>query len=159
MFCKECGAEIDSTTGKCPSCGAAAEAAKPVEEMVFCSNCGQKISKKAIVCPHCGAGTEEYRKNQAQAVAQPTINITNTNTNSNTNVNGGGPAYVHKKKWTAFFLCFFLGYLGVHRFYVGKSGTGLLYLFTFGLFGVGCLLDLLLILVGAFKDKMGQPLV
>ena len=33
-------------------------------------------------------------------------------------------------RWVAFVLCFFFGILGIHRFYVGKVGTGLLYLFT-----------------------------
>ena len=59
-----------------------------------------------------------------------------------------GSEDVHvKDKWTAFFLCLFLGVLGVHKFYEGKIGMGLLYLFTFGLFGVGWFIDLVLILM------------
>ena len=60
-----------------------------------------------------------------------------------------------KKKWTAFWLCFFLGFLGIHRFYVGKIGTGLLYLFTGGGFVFGAIIDLLTILFGNFRDKDG----
>lgn len=82
-----------------------------------------------------------------KAAQQPAINIVNTN------------GYVPKKKWVAFFLCLFFGYFGVHRFYVRKMGTGILWLFTFGLGGVGCIVDLVMILVGAFQDNMGQPLV
>ena len=63
-----------------------------------------------------------------------------------------------KSKVAAALLCFFLGGLGVHRFYVGKVGTGILWLFTFGLFGIGALVDFIMILVGAFKDKQGNPL-
>ena len=57
----------------------------------------------------------------------------------NTNVNGryGRP----KNKWTAFFLCLFLGEFGAHKFYEGKTGMGILYLFTLGLFGIGWLID------------------
>lgn len=63
-----------------------------------------------------------------------------------------------KSKGTAALLCFFLGVLGVHRFYVGKIGTGILYLFTGGLFGLGMIVDLILILADSFKDKAGNPL-
>ncbi len=41
----------------------------------------------------------------------------------------------------AWLLLTFLGFFGIHRFYLGKWPTGLLYLFTFGLFGVGYLYD------------------
>jgi TM2 domain-containing membrane protein YozV len=53
-------------------------------------------------------------------------------------------------------LCFFFGVFGIHRFYVGKVGTGLIYLFTAGLAGFGYLFDLLVILLGRFKDKEGN---
>lgn len=49
-------------------------------------------------------------------------------------------------KWTAFLLCFFLGTIGAHKFYEGKIGLGVLYLFTGGLFGIGTLVDLITIL-------------
>lgn len=85
-----------------------------------------------------------------KAAQQPTINV-----NNNTN----GFTYVSKKKWVAFFLCLFFGFLGVHRFYVRKTGTGIIWLFTCGLGGIGWLVDLVMILLGAFRDNMGQPLV
>ncbi len=64
-----------------------------------------------------------------------------------------------RSRWIAGLLCLFFGVLGVHRFYVGKVGTGLIYLFTGGLCGIGALYDLFCILVGWFRDGMGLPLV
>lgn len=60
-----------------------------------------------------------------------------------------------KSRLVALLLCFFLGALGLHRFYVGKIGTGLLMLFTLGCFGIWVLVDLIFIATGSFKDKDG----
>jgi TM2 domain-containing membrane protein YozV len=63
------------------------------------------------------------------------------------------------KSWLAtLLLCLFLGGLGVHRFYTGKIGTGILMLITFGGVGIWTLVDLIMIAVGKFKDKQGREL-
>lgn len=62
----------------------------------------------------------------------------------------------NKSKGITLALCGTLGLLGVHRFYSGKTGTGILYLFTLGLFGIGMYVDFLMILCGSFKDKDGN---
>lgn len=49
-----------------------------------------------------------------------------------------------------------LGYVGAHRFYAGKVGTGLLFLFTFGFFGIGWIIDIFTVAFGNFTDKSGQ---
>jgi len=52
----------------------------------------------------------------------------------------------------------FLGVFGLHRFYAGKIGTGILMLFTIGGFGIWLLIDLILIFCGAFTDAEGRPI-
>ncbi len=47
---------------------------------------------------------------------------------------------------------------GLHRFYAGKIGTGILWLLTFGLFGIGQLIDIIMIACGTFKDAAGKPI-
>ena len=56
-------------------------------------------------------------------------------------------------------LCIFLGVLGIHRLYVGKIGSGLLYMFTGGIFFLGWIYDILKILSGTFTDGAGLPIV
>lgn len=68
------------------------------------------------------------------------------------------PQVSPKSKTKAALLCFFLGVFGIHRFYVGKVGTGILYLLTAGLFGIGDVVDFIKILCGSFKDGDGLKL-
>jgi TM2 domain-containing membrane protein YozV len=58
----------------------------------------------------------------------------------------------------AILLCLFVGVFGVHRFYVGKVGTGIIQLITIGGLGIWAFIDLIMIIVGAFKDKQGLPI-
>lgn len=55
-------------------------------------------------------------------------------------------------------LSWFLGVLGIDRFYLGKIGTGVLKLVTLGGFGIWALIDIILILCGAMRDKSGYSL-
>ena len=61
-----------------------------------------------------------------------------------------------KSRLVALLLCLLLGVIGAHRFYAGKVGTGILYIFTGGLFGIGYLVDLIRIICGTFKDSEGR---
>lgn len=63
-----------------------------------------------------------------------------------------------KSRLVALLFCFFLGAFGIHRFYVGKIGTGILMILTFGGCGIWVLIDLILIAAGSFHDKEGRRL-
>lgn len=58
---------------------------------------------------------------------------------------------------TALILCILFGVLGVHRFYVGKIGTGFLQLITFGGLGIWAFVDIIIIAMGKFKDSKNLP--
>lgn len=70
-------------------------------------------------------------------------------------VEGAGP----KSLKTAAFLCFFLGILGAHRFYVGKTGSGVLMALTLGGLGLWALVDFFRVLAGTFKDSEQRPVL
>ncbi|MDE7153407.1 MAG: TM2 domain-containing protein [Muribaculaceae bacterium] len=65
-----------------------------------------------------------------------------------------------KSKTTAILLCFFLGGLGIHQFYLRKTGMGILYLLTYGLCGIGTLVNFIQLLMmsqAQFDEKYNTP--
>jgi TM2 domain-containing membrane protein YozV len=67
-------------------------------------------------------------------------------------------SYSEKNLLVAALLCFFLGLVGVHRFFVGKVGTGILMIVTLGGLGIWTLIDFIMLVVGSFSDKNGKVL-
>lgn len=121
----------------CVHCGAANEAGN-----IYCANCGAMLQTMRNCCPRCGVyydpGTKYCPKCGNPAIANGTVN---------------------KKDWlTALLLCIFLGWLGVHRYYCGKIGTGILWMLTAGCFYIGWLVDIIMIATGSFTDINGNPL-
>ena len=120
-----------------------------MEELKFCKFCGEKIPMDAVICTKCGRQVEQLQgaKNDSPII----INNNNNNNNNAASASAGatqGNVSRRKKcdKWISFLLCLFIGYLGIHKFYEGKIGTGILYLFTGGLFIFGWLGDIFSIL-------------
>lgn len=141
--------------GMCAYCG------KP-----FCKDCLVEVKGRMYCKEDLGNVLDEAKQQAQSANSIPTINITNSNdsvnSNANTNVNGGMvyglPA--RKSKLVALILCLlgFFGVAGLHRMYVGKVGSGVVYLFTYGICVIGTVMDLISILSGGFRDSYGQPL-
>lgn len=99
----------------------------------YCAQCGAKLESGSRFCSKCGA-------NQSQDFETRIIKKSN------------------KSALIALLLCLFLGPLGIHRFYVGKIGTGILMLLTVGGFGIWSLIDLIRIAWGDFTDSDGNYL-
>lgn len=66
--------------------------------------------------------------------------------------------YSEKSSAVAMLLCLLSGVFGAHKFYVGKKGWGIAYIFTRGLFGISMFVDPFIILFGQFKDSDGKKL-
>ncbi len=83
----------------------------------------------------------EQNKIESGTISSTKIISNKSNKSSNAAANGG------KLQIVALILCILFGVIGVHRFYLGYSGLGVLYLLTFGLFGIGWLIDLILLII------------
>lgn len=108
----------------------------------FCKYCGGIIPEDAVICTKCGRQVETPAGANG---AVPNIVINNSNANANLNTNMA-MIFPPKNKWVSLLLCFFLGWLGAHKFYEGKIGMGILYLLTLGLFGIGIFVDFIVLL-------------
>jgi TM2 domain-containing membrane protein YozV len=133
-----------------------------------CQGCGFELPVNMNFCGQCGFtfGTPTqpaYQQIQPQQYVQPqqamasySNNMNNIVVNvSNNNTDDGKSS---KSTAAAFWLCFFLGNLGIHRFYVGKAGTGILWFLTSGLLGLGSFIDIFRIAYGSFSDFSGKKL-
>ena len=156
-YCRQCGKQLNIDAKFCRFCGYQFEAVQEVKAVInpcpqcgkdnaidakFCRFCGSRIPKDAVVCTKCGRQVEKLERTES---VRPVI-INNTNSAPL----GANRSFVPLKKplnkWTSFFLCLFLGVIGAHKFYEGKIGMGVLYFFTGGLFGIGALVDLIVLL-------------
>lgn len=138
--------------------------------MAYCMYCKTHIFDRSRKCPNCGGTVfltdDEPAPQPTPPPVQPEIHTVYVDRPVYQPVYQ--PVYVQAPvqpirsqcNWlVTLLLCFFGGTLGLHRFYAGKIGTGLLFLLTVGWCGVGYLIDLILIAVGSFRDKAGLPIV
>ena len=123
-----------------------------------CPYCGEDINAIAKKCKHCGEILDETLR-ELENLKRQNNNGANGPIIVNNNGIGGTQYGPQKSKIVAFLLCLFFGYLGIHRFYVGRVGSGIVYMCTFGFIGAGVLIDLITILCGSFADSFNRPLV
>lgn len=141
--CPNCGAKFSGNY--CPNCGVRANA-----QPKRCPRCNRTYFSNA--CPDCG-----YKFGDSTTGRVPAAPAASTRSAGGSSLDGF-TVCSPKRKVTTALLCLFLGLFGVHRFYVGKVGTGFLWLFTLGLCGIGWFIDLTAILAGGFTDKDKLPI-
>lgn len=137
MFCRNCGNKMADIADVCVACGSKRNKGKN-----YCPSCGEKTNTQADYCIKCG------------------VKLSNSlNLNSIEGANG------EKSKVLAGLLGIFFGALGVHRFYLGYIGIGIVQLIlTFITCGISSLwgfIEGILILcdTGITEDANGKPLV
>jgi len=128
-----------------------------------CPQCGAPLKKGK--CEYCGYDVSDELQPNNNIPFNININLTNAQTPFETQNNNyatpkfdDNPNISNCFKSVTLFLCLIFGYMGVHRFYTGKIFSGILYLFTFGIFGIGIVIDLISIASGTFKDSEGKQL-
>ncbi len=162
--CKYCGQVGADNAAVCGSCGSnqfafiCANCGNEFDNGMHCPRCGVKVGQKEKVCPRCGSryftnacgacgymeintGSAQQSFRTAPAYTQNITNVIVQNSPQAAPVRGNP-----KNKYAALLLCFFFGVFGVHKFYEGKIGLGILYLFTCGIVGIGWLADLIVLL-------------
>lgn len=137
---------------QCPRCGAEGNGK-------FCEYCGYELPRTAPDTVNYDHSSNTTIINNYYSSTPTTVNAPKTTSYQQKDFNYVvDPSRSKKDKKTALLLCIFLGYFGVHHFYVGRIWMGLLYLLTFGLFGIGWFVDICLILANHFNDSNGLPL-
>ncbi|MHB0937352.1 MAG: NINE protein [Armatimonadota bacterium] len=136
MYCRNCGNQVQNQAAVCMQCGS-----YPNTGIRFCPNCGAQPDPTAVICVRCGVSLTQ------RSYVPPTPGMVGA-----------------KSKLTAGLLGIFLGGFGVHRFYLGYSGTGVLQLIltvvTCGLASWWGFIEGILILAGSTitTDAEGRPL-
>ena len=119
------------------------EDSKPGVDEMYCFSCGAVIKKLAELCVHCGVRVNPtYSPGSAPAQTA---------------------AFSHRSRVTAGILGLLLGWLGVHRFYLGNIGIGIIQIIvtiiTFSLGGLWGFIEGIIIISGsAWRDADGKPL-
>lgn len=124
-----------------------------MENSKNCTKCAAQIPQDAVICPVCGANQNEPAAEQVQ---QPVVTQQPNNQQQQQPVNESD-----KEKTTTLILAilpYFIQIHGIHRFYTGHIGIGIIQLLTWGGCGIWTLIDIIQIATGKFTDAEGRPL-
>ena len=129
--------------------GQTADDAAPADpaKKVFCVRCGGDMRFDDRFCRNCG-----WDANYAHGAAPPPPAARPPRAPLPPNTSD-------RNRLTTLLLCVLLGPFGAHRFYLGKAGTGVLWLVTFGILGLGVVFDLVMIATGECRDIEGKPVL
>lgn len=130
-----------------------------------CKNCGAEVGSEYRLCPYCRTEID-YGDKQPQNVvinnyynSSPSQPVRETPPSSFQNPYPPYDSIKSDKSWTVtLLLALVFGFFGFHRFYVGKTATGVVYFFTYGIFGFGWIIDVINILSKNFTDKEGRKI-
>lgn len=111
---------------------------------VYCVRCGSDMRLDDRFCRNCGWDSSYTSVSAPPTPRQRAPLPPNTS---------------ERNRLTALLLCVLLGWVGAHRFYLGKIGTGILWLVTLGFLGIGVLFDLVMIATGECRDIDGKPVL
>ncbi|MDD3587186.1 MAG: TM2 domain-containing protein [Thermoguttaceae bacterium] len=112
-YCTNCGRPVAEQAYACMSCGAS-----PVGHRNFCRTCGAPLNQEQIICIKCGSAVGTPPGQAAYMNSQQRPNNMNYSPNMN---------YTPKSRVTAACLAIFLGHIGIHKFYMGSWGWGIVY--------------------------------
>lgn len=159
MYCTTCGKNFEG--GFCPYCGAPAQHPYVPNQQPYAPNQPPYAPMEQPYAPAqqtYAAGQQAYQQpypytNHPYQAPPPPPPPPVRQTNYVTMTSD-------RSKKTALLLCLLglIGFAGFHRFYVGRIGSGILYLLTIGWFFFGTIIDLIQIGTDGFKDNAGAPL-
>ena len=146
-YCIHCGTEIHSSYEFCPECGSCISIRQTNQNCYspndnrykICPRCKEQMPEDAFYCLSCGTtfGNNEY---DFETIKNCVVNSGKAQQGRIATTVG-----VWKNKWISLILCIFFGVFGIHRFYEEKKVTGFIFLFSFGLCGLGWFFDIILL--------------
>ncbi|MBQ8201802.1 MAG: TM2 domain-containing protein [Clostridia bacterium] len=130
-----------------------------------CTCCGANLHEQEKECRYCGEPSIQH----GARVERPVVHVDVHQHYSESDASHTRAKHIYvehhtrhkseRNRLTLLLLCIFLGRYGVHKFYQGKPGMGLLHLATHGLFYIGWIYDIIDIAIGNPVDGEGYPIL